>query len=141
MKLEFIRLTDPKLFSVIPPSLFEQAKGSNFKIDKLYEFGPLLLASPLTFFYIMVEPSDKPEVKGIFWAEISPLTGHLAVHALSIDKDAQENGNLGEMVKFADNLAKSQGITKIQMLTTRPKVYEKKFGYERSEKIIMEKQL
>ncbi|KKN24782.1 hypothetical protein LCGC14_0891460 [marine sediment metagenome] len=140
MNLEFIRLTDPGLFSLIPPELFEQAKGSNFKIDKLYEFGPLLLASPFTFFYAMTDP-ESHKIKGIFWAEISPLTEHLAVHALSISKDAQKNGNLKEMVEFTENLAKEQGLTKIQMLTRRPEVYEKKFGFKKSEKIIMEKSL
>ncbi len=134
--LKFVRLSQPSHFGLIPRKLFEQVKGAEFKIEKLYQFGPLLLRSPLTFLYVLVD--DESVIKGVLWSEINPFTEKLNVHVLSIDKDYQGNGALDGALRFLDTIKTENALTKLQMTTTRPKVYEGKQTWKRSEQIILE---
>lgn len=146
--LKFVRLrTDSKddpdgslahfMFSRIPSYLFEQVKGADFKIDRIYQFGPLLLASPLTFFYALVN-KETSVIKGILWAEINPLSENLAIHILSVDKEYQGNGTLDKALDFVRVIQKEQNLQKIQITTICPKTYERKHGWSESKKRIME---
>ncbi len=146
--LKFVRLrtdisTDPDgslarmLFNRIPIELFKQIKNSDFKIERIRQFAPLALMQPLTFFYILSTDDDK--IKGFLWAEINPLTENLFVHTLSIDKEYQGGDALEKAFDFIDQIRQEQNLKKIQMVTVCPKTYEKKHGWVRSKKIIMEK--
>ncbi len=135
--LKFVRLTNPELFRNIPPNLFEQMKGSTFNVEKLYQYGPNLLMSPLTFFYVLVEDGV---IKGILWAEINPLDNRLNVHTFSVDKKYQ-NANCHALkiaLDFLRSIQKEYNLErKIEILTTRPRAYERA-GWIRSEKTLME---
>ncbi len=149
--LKFVRLTQPEQFSLVPRYLFEQVKGATFKIDRLYQFGPILLASPLTFFYVLAEREQlekgRAPVKGILWAEINPLDDQIKVHAFSIDKEYQQNMNgdfqysseaLKATLEFLRGIQKEQGLSeKIEIVTLRHRAYEKA-GWRKSKKILME---
>ena len=134
--LKFVRLNHPDQFKLIPKKLFEQVKGSGFNIDKVYEFGPLLLMSPLTYFYVLM--GDKPAVEGILWAEVNPFSDSLHVHVFSIKKEYQGNSALDVTLDFLEVIQKDNNLNKIQMTTTRPKAYMKKQSWKRSKQIILE---
>lgn len=147
--LKFVRLrTDPNtdpdgsmarfLFSRIPRYLFEQVKSVDFKIDRLYQFAPLALANPLTFFYVLAD-KESEKIKGVLWAEVSPLTENLIVHTLSIDKEYQGNGTLNSALEFLEKIKEQEGLIKLQMVSSRTKFYEKEQGWKRSNRIILEK--
>jgi hypothetical protein len=140
--LKFVRLTQPEQFSLVPRMLFEQVKGAEFKIDRLYQFGPMLLASPLTFFYVLAEKEQLEKgtapVKGLLWAEINPLNENLVVHTFSVDKEYQGNGTLNDALDFVRTIQEKENLQKIQIITVHPKVYEKKHGWCESKKKIME---
>ncbi len=135
--LKFVRLTQPEQFSLVPRYLFEQAKDSDFKIDRLYQFGPIVLASPLTFFYVLAE-KETSKIKGLLWCEINPFNENLMVYALSVDKEYQGNGTLDETLNFIRTIQKKENLQKIQMATTHPKVYVEKHGWSESKKKILE---
>ena len=97
--LKFVRLTQPEQFNLIPPYLFEQIKSADFKIDRLYQFGPILLASSLTFFYALADKKTSL-VKGLLWAEINPFCESIHVHIFSVDKEYQNDGDaMGGAIK------------------------------------------
>ncbi len=155
--LKFVRLkTDVKsdpdgslaffMFNLIPRYLFEQVKGAEYKVDRLYQFGPLLLASPLTFFYVLVDKESK-KVKGVLWAEINPLDEQIKVHVFTVDKEYQQNMNgdfshdsiaLKTTLDFLRKLQKENNLdSKIEIVTLRPLAYEKA-GWKQSKKTLME---
>lgn len=135
--LKFVRLTIPDQFGLIPSYLFEQVKGGEFKIDRLYQFGPMLLASPLTFFYALAD-KETSLIKGILWAEINPLSENLVIHTLSVNKEYQGNGTLDKTLDFVRTIQKRENLRKIQITTICPKTYERKHGWHKSKKRIME---
>lgn len=141
-ELKFVRITQPEQFSLVPRYLFEQVKGSDYKIDRLYQFGPLLLASPLTFFYVLavkeqLENGCAP-VKGILWAEINPFYENLEAHIFSIDKEYQHNGAMAGAIDKLKEIQLREKLTgKITSETTRPKAV-KKAGWKISDTINME---
>ena len=140
--LKFVRLTQPEQFSLVPRYLFEQIKGSDFKIDRLYQFGPMLLASPLTFFYILAEKEQLEKgyapAKGILWVEVNPFNDDIHVHVFSIDKEYQNNGAMAEGIKKVGEIRDIEQLNgKIVTTTTRPKAFEKA-GLKKSKRIFME---
>lgn len=141
--LKFVRLTQPDQFNLIPRFLFEQVKGSDFKIDRLYQYGPMMLASPLTFFYILAEKEQLEKgyapAKGILWLTINPFEEIFYVDMLSVDKDYQGNGTaLKSSLNFIRSIPEYKTLNpKIIMMTRHVKAFEKA-GWERSEKIRME---
>ena len=137
--LKFVRLTEPEQFALIPKVLFEQMKDADYKIDKLYQFGPILLMSPLTFLYVLVN-KDTNIIKGILWSENNPITEKLNTLAFSIDKEYQsKNGDALEWVKkFLKKIQKENNLTgTLDVATSRPKAYEKA-GWKRSKRILLE---
>lgn len=81
---------------------------------------------------------ENNKIKGILWAEISPLTENLNVHILSVDKEYQGNGTLDKTLDFMRIIQKEQNLNKIQITTICPKTYERKYGWRQSKKKIME---
>jgi hypothetical protein len=142
--LKFVRLTEPAQFSLIPRRLFEQVKGTDNITERIYQFGPVALASPLTFLYVLAEEKQLKDgyapVKGILWAEINPLNETLTINVLSLDKEYQGNGIVDKAYEeILKKIQQTERLKKMEMLTTRPEVYEKKHGWRRSDKIILEK--
>lgn len=144
-ELQFVRITDPNMFSLIPRKLFDQVKGSEYKIDRIYQFGAMLLASPLTFFYLLLDKDH--QIGGILWAEMNPLDDQIKVHAFSVDKEYQQNLSgkfklnsraLKTALELLRKLQKDHGLdSKIEIVTLRPRAYEKA-GWKRSKKCLME---
>lgn len=139
--LTFVRLTDPSQFNLIPQELFTQVKGADYDIGRLYQLGPLLLASPLTYFYVLVNSSSA--IKGLLWAEINPLNNTLNIHAFSADKEYQQKTKghstaLDITLEFLRKIQKEEKLdSRIEIVTLRPKAYEKA-GWKTSKKILME---
>ena len=136
--LKFVRLTQPEQFGLIPNYLFEQVKGGEFKIDRLYQFGPALLASPLTFFYALAD-KETSLIKGILWAEVNPFFENVHAHIFSIDKEYQNNGDaIGGAIEKLKEIRTKENLTgNITSETTRPKAVEKA-GWKISNKVNME---
>lgn len=136
--LKFVRLTIPDQFGLIPKALFEQVKGADFKIDRLYQFGPALLASPLTFFYALAD-KETSLIKGILWAEVNPFNEDVYAHVFSINKEYQDNGDAmgGAIEKLKEIHTKEKLSGKITSSTTRPKAVQKA-GWKISKKRFME---
>ena len=144
--LKFVRLTMPEQFVLIPKYLFEQVKGASYKIERIYQFAPVAIMSPLTFIYALADKNTSI-IKGVLWAEINPFSERLQVFILSVDKHYQQKNGLftkgsqilSKTLDFLRKLQKHVGITgKIEMLAYLPKAYEKA-GWKRSDKILMEK--
>lgn len=141
-ELKFVRLTQPEQFGLIPRYLFEQIKGSDFNIDRLYQFGPMLLTSPFMFLYILADKEQlkkgNASPKGILWAEINPFYENLNAHIFSIDKEYQCNGAMKNIIeKLKEIYAKEKLTGKITSETTRSKAV-KKAGWRISNRINME---
>ncbi|KKN06087.1 hypothetical protein LCGC14_1080790 [marine sediment metagenome] len=127
------------LFESIPPYLFAQIKDADYKVDKLYEFGPILLMSPLTFLYVLIN-KETNIIKGVLWCENNPITEKLNTLAFSIDKEYQShNGDALNWVKvFLKKIQKENNLTgTLDVATSRPKAYEKA-GWKRSKRILLE---
>lgn len=140
--LKFVRLTQPEQFSLVPRYLFEQVKSNDFKIDKLCQFGPILLASPLTFFYILAEKKQLEKgcapAKGILWAEVNPFNESVHAHIFSVDKEYQNNGAMTCAIEKLKEIRTEEQLTgQITTVTTRPKAV-KKAGWRISNRINME---
>lgn len=135
--LKFVRLTHPAMFEGIPRYLFEQVKDAEFKVDRLYQFGPVLITSPLTFLYILV--NDTSAVKGILWAEVNPFNENIYANIFSVDKEYQNNGDamVGAIRKLKEIQVSEKLTGKITSSTTRPKAVEK-VGWKKSNQINME---
>ncbi|GAI03078.1 unnamed protein product [marine sediment metagenome] len=136
--LKFVRLTIPSQFALIPRALFEQVKGGEFKIDRLYQFGPMLLASPLTFFYALAD-KETALIKGVLWAEVNPFCEDIYAHIFSIDKKYQNNGDAmgGAIEKLREIRTKEKLSGKITSETTRLKAVERA-GWRISKRINVE---
>jgi len=143
--LKFVRLTMPEQFALIPRYLFEQVKNASYKIERLYQFAPVAMMSPLTFMYALADKNTSI-IKGVLWAEINPFSEKLQVFILSVDKQYQQKDGLfvkgsqilSKTLEFLRKIQKQTGTTgTIEMLTYLPKAYEKA-GWKRSDKILME---
>lgn len=135
--LKFVRLTQPEQFNLVPRYLFEQVKSADFKIDRIYQFGSMLLASSLTFFYALAD-RETSLIKGILWVEVNPFYESLHALLFSIDKEYQNNGAMtGAIEKLKEIYTKEKLTGKITSETTRPKACEKA-GWKISNRIIME---
>lgn len=134
--LKFVRTFD---FALIPRTLFEQIKEMDAAmIDRVYRFGPLIGASPLTLLYVLVDEVNK--IKGILWAEVDLIDAIIFIRLLSVNKEYQSlNGQLLNKAKeFLFNLPTGPELKKeIHFLTNRPDAY-KKIGAKRSDRIRME---
>jgi len=125
------------LFNSVPKYLFEQVKDTDFDMDRLYQFGLMMLVNPLTYFYVMVE-KEKPVIKGILWAQHNLLSDQLSVLVFSVDKEYQNNGAMEVSKQKLLEIKKENNIEgSIITVTTRPKAVEK-VGWKRSNKIVME---
>ena len=140
--LKFVRLTRPEQFSLVPRYLFEQVKGGDFNIDRLLQFGPMLLASPLTYFYILAEKEQLEKgyapAKGLLWAEVNPFNENVHAHLFSIDKEYQHDGAMSGAIKKLKEIREKENLTgKLTSETNRPKAVEKA-GWQKSKIIYME---
>jgi hypothetical protein len=82
---------------------------------------------------------ERPPIVGVLWAEINPLNETLFGSVCSVDKEYQGNGILDDVNEVLEKIKEAEGLKKIQMLTSRPEVYVKKYGWKQSEKVILER--
>ena len=113
--LQFVRLTQPEQFNLIPRELFEQVKKKDpdIIVDNLYKFGPQQLLSNLNFIYVMVD--GKSKIKGILWAGVNDFTNNLEVSILSVDKEYQNNGACKISLEFLQEIQKKHDLNKIRL--------------------------
>ena len=152
--LIFVRVIDPAVFQIIPRYLFEQIKEMDaVMIDHLYQFASEILTIPVVnengqliripnpIVCIAVLHDIARQIKGFLWAEIDIIERHIFVQACSVYKEYQSNNGEVErrMVKYLFDLSiPPEFKTKIKMATLRPKVFEEKFGWNRSKTVLME---
>ena len=151
-ELKFVRLTDPSNTDLIPRYLIDQAKDKDFTTERFYAIAPLLVANRFNIVGLFVD--NNKNVKGFLWVTINILSEQLYVSVISIDKEYQNcNGDalghvfnvirdlpnnilINQMIKHAEiNLKKT-----IQLVTKRPKAYEKR-QWRRAIATIMEKEI
>jgi hypothetical protein len=131
--LKFVKVKD---ILQIPRYLFEQVKPQEYNIDKLYEWGPVILKNPVNLVGAFI---DKEEiVKGVMWSSFDPISNKILVHLLSVDKVYFKRGILQEAEGILNKFKKKLGANKISFMTSRPKAFEKIIG-ARKVKVIMEK--
>lgn len=135
MKLEYIRIYN---FRLIPDRLFE-AKGAEY--DSEYLRGPVA-ESPLddhnTVLYGLYD--DKSVIHGILWISYSLMTHKLWVNLFSVDKEYQDSNNMETAMEHIRKNCKIQGITTVNVVTTRYKAFEK-YGAKKSKLVNMEIEL
>ena len=151
-ELKFVRLTDPSNTDLIPRYLIDQTRDKDFETDRFYAIAPLLVVNRFNIFGLFVD--NNKNVKGFLWATINILSEQLYVSVISIDKEYQNcNGDtlehifnmirdlpnnilIKQMIKHAEiNLKKT-----VQIVTKRPKVYEKR-QWRCATATIMEKEI
>ncbi len=126
MNLEFIRLSHPDQFKLIPRELFEQVRDNDPDVilENIYKHGPEQLSNADNFIYVMVD--DKPSVKGVLWAGINAFSEILEVSILSVDKEHQNNGACKQSLEFLQEIQKEHNLRKVRWMTTRGKNYKDK---------------
>lgn len=157
--LRFIRCTMPETFMMIPRYLFEQIEdlgSGEGRVDNIYNSGLSILMVPTVtekgvewipnpLIHIVVMYDNDHHIKGFLWAEIDLIDKCIFIHALSLDREYQSNGQDTERVviektmDLADRpeLKPYEIQKKIIMATSRPKPFER-IGFKPSTKILME---
>ena len=138
-ELNFIRITVPDMFRIIPRYLFEQIEGLDGDgIDLIYK-GHFVL-DPLNFFVVMSNQEDKNTIKGFFWAIVSVLEKRIVLYAVSVDKQYQKfKTELNKrVIDYLFNLPVKVEYKQIIICeTARPKALEA-YGWSKSKRILME---
>ena len=133
--LKFIRAYD---FRLIPRRLFDQVKGSNYRVDKILEFNQIITANNAQLLYVMV--TDDSVIHGFLWAEFDPVCQWVYVKLLSVDKDFQDSHQVENAIDFLRDELADSGANRIVMATTRPDAYEKQ-GMKPIDTTFMESEL
>lgn len=136
-ELQFVRFTQPALFSLIPRYLFEQVAETDktLIVENVYKYGPELITSPSTFFYGIISPKDN-KIVGILWCMVNVLTNQLVGTYMSLDKEYQWQGILKQFKELAKLLCNTCGLSETyQLYTLYPGVAEKFGGKESKCKI------
>lgn len=132
--LKFVKATD---INMIPRYLFEQVKPAEYDIDRLYEWAPTLLNNPMNLLGVFIDKEEA--IKGVMWSSYNPISNKIQVHILSMDRAYQGGPICKEVAGILEKLKKKIGASGIVATTTRPKAIERKFGFSRSQSVIMEK--
>lgn len=141
--LKFVSINSPgtspdiidMVFRRIPRELFEQVKDVEFNIDLLYKAPSRFINNVNTKFYVLTDNGDV--IKGILWFYVNLLTEKIQVNILSVEKEYQFNDAIEKTLEFVKSLqSESENLT-IQIMTTRPRAYEKS-GFVKSKQIILE---
>lgn len=157
--LHFVRCTMPETFTLIPRYLFEQINDLGYgedRVENIYKNGLSILMVPTItdkgvewipnpLIHVVIMFDAEHHIKGFLWAEVDLVDKHIFIHALSLDKEYQSNGQQTEKTLFEKVLnitdrpeLKPYKIQKkIVMATSRPKAYER-FGFKRTKKVLME---
>jgi len=131
--LRFIRVFD---FKLIPRQLFEQIKGIEWNIDRLYNYGQTVGTNPCTMLYCLVDEEFK--IKGFMWASLNPLKETILVNTLSVDKEYQNHGEpLEYAYEFLMDIVSKLDLKGIEWTTTRPRVFQKILGAKYSKQTLM----
>jgi len=138
--LQFIRLTEPAMFSLIPRSLFEQVEDESLIIDNVYKFGPVVITNPLVFFFALLDNEKQPaEVVGFVWSNINLFSKRLQVGNISVDKSYQNNGIKEKIKTLLCDLCRQKKLSPIvEFVTQRPEIFERRFGCKKTKERIME---
>lgn len=122
-KLNFVRLTQPGQFDLIPPKLLEQIKGYEPEdIERLKNFGRMVIANPLAFIYVLI--SEDSKIHGILWFELCVTSAVFHVKLLSLD-DEYQNKKGARSTDPDKNIM----IRAIQFITEQRKDVEKRYGF------------
>jgi len=139
MQKDIWELTPMRIYNLnlVPRRLFEQIKGVEWNIDRLYAMSENICSNPTNLIYVLFD--DDKIIHGLVWAQVNILNENLYVMILSVDEEYQ--GANGAAIDAAalllNSIRQEANLKKIIWTTTRPKAYEK-HGFKRSKKIIME---
>jgi len=137
-ELQFFRIVDPRGLVFLPRfrHLIEQIKDIN--TDRFYDYIINIVMNPAVWLVLL---HDKENIiKGFLWANVDILEEQIYIRAFSVDREYQSlNGEIEKKaVKYLFDLPIDERFKKkIVMSTTRAKACEK-FGWKRSEKVLME---
>jgi hypothetical protein len=158
--IQFVRVTEPAIFQLIPRRLFEDLPGvGKERVDDLYRYAMSLLTVPAVdqqgkvvgripneVVHVAILVDDVTHViKGVVWAQLDLVEQHIFIQALSLDKDLRTmTAQLHQRVMdylfaLTDGLAaKSLNIQKkLVMATDRPKTYIR-HGWTKSPTVLLE---
>lgn len=130
--LKFVKV---KEMSQIPRYLFEQVKPGEYNIDKLYEWGPVIIRNPMNLIGAFIDKEES--VKGVMWSSFDPISNKIHVHLLSLDKSYYKQGVLNEAEGILNKFKKKLGAAKVSFIAGRTKAFEK-MGYRKT-MVLMEK--
>lgn len=135
--LTFVRITHPNMWQFIPPELFRQIKEVDDEtIARLECFGPMLVTSPTTLFYVLVDPEKK--MQGLLWATIDIIEANVYVNAAAVTPEYQDSGIIKRGTDFLLGLKYGPKMKReLAMTTARPAAFEKN-GWVKSKRIRME---
>ena len=136
-ELEFVRFTQPAMFSLIPRELFEQVAETDesFIVENALRFGPESLLNPATFFYGIIS-SEENKIVGFLWGGINLLTNQFGFTYASLNKNYQWNGILKQFLGLAKFICETYKLSPIwHTYTIHPRVMERLKGRESPIKI------
>lgn len=126
----------PAGVNLIPRYLIEQIKGIDFDIDKFYQLAPVIEKNPFNFIGLFIDKGNK--VQGFMWSTYNPLSDHLFVNMLSVEKEYQRLGIIKECIGICKKILKGIGSCgNISAKTTRPKAFSK-YGFKESKQVIVD---
>lgn len=141
--LDDLRFIRTFTFEHIPPKLFERTgELSTEEIDRIYQLGSAIGASPLTLLYVLIDEVNV--IHGVLWGHINIIEATIYVRYYAVDPEYEgENGTLvvaglRKARDFLFNLPTGPALKKvIHFTTTRPGAWEAA-GCKRSKRTLME---
>jgi hypothetical protein len=134
MNLEFVKCMN---MALVPRYLFEQTHFTQEQIDRIYEFGQHITASPLCLFYVLTDEAHR--IQGMLWATIDVVTGDIHVKLLSVSKKYQSPRSIiiQKTLEFLGSYPFGDRVTgNIVFQTNRPRAYQRA-GAEKSQYTLM----
>lgn len=141
-------------FSYIPRSWLEESKDEQYHPDRLYPLGPMILASPGNYLWVLTDEDNK--IKGAIWAAILILSRQLHINFVLLDPEYRSEHSPEEarvemsfIVGFLKNevaeINKKLEIEKsdyrlsetLLATTTRWRAYES-MGWKKHKQVLME---
>lgn len=129
----------------IPKYLVEQVRHREYEVEDFYTYheGTCtqegengFILNPFSHLYVL--RTEDNEVKGFLWLCVDPLTKNILVQTYSIDKSYWNKGQaVKKLADFVKEIKRKGKLKKVYWLTNYPK-HSMRYGYKRSQWILME---
>ena len=89
MQKDIWELTPMRIYNLnlVPRRLFEQIKGVEWNIDRLYAMSENICSNPTNLIYVLFD--DDKIIHGLVWAQVNILNENLYVMILSVDEETR----------------------------------------------------